>query len=150
MCGIVIFVCEFFKGFANSIPDVADNDMNVRKNDYQMYLSGERLENFSGVFSWIISPVTTFVSLIIPVIILRNGFNSNWDVLFIDEARMKIVVVPLLIDVVGFFLMTIPYFFWDYDTNKQNKVMQVLKRRAEVTEKQALEQGEKISGGYKG
>ena len=46
--------------------------------------------------------------------------------------------------------MTIPFLFWDYDSNKQNKVMQVLKRRAEVVEKQALEQGEKISGGYKG
>ena len=63
---------------------------------------------------------------------------------------MKIVVIPLLIDVVGFFLMTIPFFFWDYDSNKQNKVMQVLKRRAEVTEKMALDAGEKISGGYKG
>ena len=86
LCGIVIFACEFFKGLATSIPDVADGDMGVRKNDYQMYLSGERLENFSGVFNWIISPVTTFVSLIIPVIILRSGFNSNWDVLYIDSA----------------------------------------------------------------
>jgi hypothetical protein len=82
--------------------------------------------------------------------LLSYGFNSNWDILFLDEARLKIVVIPLLIDVVGFFLMTIPFIFWDYDANKQNKVMQVLKRRAEVTEKRALEAGEKISGGYKG
>ena len=30
--------------------------------------------------------------------------------------------------------MTIPFFFWDYDNDKQNAVMQVLQRRAEVTE----------------
>ena len=31
--------------------------------------------------------------------------------------------------------MTIPFIFWDYDNSKQNAVMQVLQRRAEVTEK---------------
>ena len=46
--------------------------------------------------------------------------------------------------------MTIPYFFWDYDSKKQNMVMEVLKRRAEVTENQAEEEGLTVSGGYKG
>ncbi len=129
MCGIVIFACEFFKGFANSIPGVADADMTIRKNDYQMYLSGERLENSSGVFNWIISPVTTFVSLIIPVIILKNGFNSNWDILYIDSARFNIVAVPLLFDLVGFLLMIIPYLFWDFNNPQHKYVMEVLKQR---------------------
>ena len=46
--------------------------------------------------------------------------------------------------------MSIPYFFWDYDNEKQTKVIQVLQRRAEVTEKKAKEEGEKVSGGYVG
>lgn len=129
MCGIVIFTCEFLKGFANSIPNVADDDMAIRKNDYQMYLSGERLENSSGVFNWIISPVTTFVGLIIPVIILKNGFNSNWDVLFIDSARFNIVAVPLLFDLAGFVLMIVPYLFWDFNNPQHRYVMEVLKQR---------------------
>ena len=129
MCGVVIFACEFFKGFANSIPNVADADMGIRKNDYQMYLSGERLENSSGVFNWIISPVTTFVGLIIPVIILRSGFNSNWDILFIDSARFNIVAVPLAFDLVGFLLMIVPYLFWDFNNPQHRYVMEVLKQR---------------------
>ncbi len=132
LCGIVIFACEFTKGFATSIPDVADSDMGVRKNDYQMYLSGERLENFSGVFNWIISPVTTFVSLIIPVIILRNGFNSNWDVLYIDSARFNILAVPLVFDLAGFVLMIIPYLFWDFNNPQHEYVMEVLKQREKL------------------
>ena len=132
LCGIVIFACEFVKGFANAIPDVADSDMTIRKNDYQMYLSGERLENFSGVFNWIISPVTTFVSLIIPVIILKNGFNSNWDVLYIDSARFNILAVPLLFDLAGFVLMIIPYLFWDFNNPQHEYVMEVLKQREKL------------------
>lgn len=129
MSGITIFICEFIRGFATSIPNVADADMGIRKNDYQMYLSGERLESSSGVFSWIISPVTTFVSLIIPVIILKSGFNSNWDVLFIDSARFSIVAIPLAFDFAGFVLMIIPYLFWDFNNPQHKYVMEVLKQR---------------------
>ncbi len=150
LCGTLCIIVMFLMEMTKTVPTSAGHDMNVKINDYQMYLSGERLESFSGIFGWFTGPITSFVGLIIPLMLLAYGFNSNWDILFLDEARLKIVVIPLLIDVVGFFLMTIPFIFWDYDANKQNKVMQVLKRRAEVTEKRALEAGEKISGGYKG
>ena len=40
---------------------------------------------------------------------------------------------PIIIDIIGYFLMTIPYLFWDYDDAKQSKVIQVLRRREEVT-----------------
>lgn len=150
LCGSLCIVVMFLMEMTKTVPTSAGHDMNVKINDYQMYLSGERLESFSGIFGWFTGPITSFVGLIIPLMLLSYGFNSNWDILFLDEARLKIVVIPLLIDVAGFFLMTIPFIFWDYDANKQNKVMQVLKRRAEVTEKKAIEAGEKISGGYKG
>ena len=82
--------------------------------------------------------------------LLKYGFNSNWDVLFIDDSRRNIIVIPIIVDVIGFALMTIPYLFWDYDSKKQNMVMEVLKRRAEVTEKKAEEEGVSVSGGYQG
>ncbi|MBO5776242.1 MAG: hypothetical protein J6R35_02600 [Clostridia bacterium] len=142
----MLFLMEITK----TVPTSVGHDMNVRVNDYQMYLSGERLESFSGIFGWFTGPITSFIGLIIPLLLLEYGFNSNWDVLFIDESRMKIILIPMIIDVVGFVLMAIPYFFWDYDTKKQNLVMEVLKRRAEVTAKQASEAGEKSHGSFIG
>ena len=150
LCGTICVVVLFFMEMTKTVPTTAGHDMNVRIGDYQMYLSGERLENFAGVFGWFTGPVTSFVGLIIPVLLLKYGFNSNWDVLFIDDSRRNIIVIPILVDVVGYFLMTIPYFFWDYDSKKQNMVMEVLKRRAEVTEKTAKEEGISVSGSYKG
>lgn len=136
LCGtlsvIMLFITEMFQ----TVPKSISHDMDVRVNDYQMYLSGERLENFSGVFGWFTGPITSFVGLIIPVLLLRFGFNSNWDVLFIDSTRIKIIVIPIIFDIVGYLLMTIPYIFWDYDDDKQNKVIEVLRRREEVTRKQ--------------
>ncbi|MBO5859187.1 MAG: hypothetical protein J6R20_05365 [Clostridia bacterium] len=150
LCGTICVVVMFFMEMTKTVPTTAGHDMDVRIRDYQMYLSGERLESFSGVFGWFTGPITSFVGLIIPLMLLKYGFNSNWDVLFIDASRRNIIVVPLIVDVIGFVLMTIPYFFWDYDSKKQNMVMEVLKRRAEVTEKKAAEEGETVSGGYIG
>ena len=150
LCGIICVVVLFFMEMTKTVPTTAGHDMNVRIGDYQMYLSGERLESFAGVFGWFTGPITSFVGLIIPLLLLKYGFNSNWDVLFIDDCRRNIIVIPIIVDVIGYFLMTIPYLFWDYDSKKQNMVMEVLKRRAEVTEKKAEEEGVSVSGGYLG
>ncbi len=136
LCGtlsiIILFITEMFQ----TVPKSISYDMDIRINDYQMYLSGERLESFSGgIFGWFTGPITSFVGLVIPLLLLKFGFNSNWDVLFIDSTRVKIIVIPIIIDIIGYLLMTIPYLFWDYTDEKQNMVMQVLRRREEVTRK---------------
>ena len=133
LCGTICVITLIFMEMTKTIPVTAGHDMDIRINDYQMYLSGERLENFSGVFGWFTGPVTSFVSLIIPIMLLRYGFNSNWDVLFVDSSRIKIIVIPIVIDIIGYFLMTIPYIFWDYDDRKQAMVMEVLKAREAAT-----------------
>lgn len=135
LCGtlsvIMLFVTEMFQ----TVPKSINHDMDIRVNDYQMYLSGERLESFAGVFGWFTGPITSFVGLIIPLLLLKYGFNTNWDVLFIDSSRTKIIVVPIIIDIIGYLLMTIPFIFWDYTDDKQSKVMEVLRKREEVTRK---------------
>lgn len=139
LCGTISIVALMFEQVCSTVPKSINSDMQVQVNDYQMYLSGERLESFSGVFGWFTGPVTNFIGLIIPLILLKFGFNSNWDVLFIDESRTKIIVIPIVIDIIGYLLMTIPYLFWDYDDKKQRKVIQVLKRREEVMKMKAAE-----------
>ncbi len=135
LCGTLSVVMLLITEMFQTVPKSVGHDMDVRINDYQMYLSGERLESFSGVFGWFTGPITSFVSMIIPILLLKFGFNSNWDVLFIDSSRIKIIVIPIIFDIVGYLLMTIPYMFWDYDDDKQSKVMEVLRRREEVTRK---------------
>lgn len=150
LCGTICCIVLFFMEMTKTVPTTAGHDMDVRIADYQMYLSGERLESFKDVFGWFTGPITSFVGLLIPIFLLKYGFNSNWDVLFVDASRRFIIAIPILVDVVGFFLMTIPYLFWDYDSKKQNMVMEVLKKRAEVTEKKAQEEGVSVAGSYKG
>ncbi len=150
LCGTICVIVLIFMEMTKTVPTTAGHDMGVRIGDYQMYLSGERLESYTGIFGWFTGPITSFVGLIIPLMLLKYGFNSNWDVLYVDSVRRNIIVIPIIVDVIGFTLMTIPYLFWDYDNKKQNMVMEVLKRRAEVTEKKAEAEGKSTAGAYKG
>jgi len=134
LCGAVILAVEFVTQALCQVCSVAGSDMGIRLGDYQMYISGERLESSTGVFSWFTAPVTTLVSLAIPLIILKNGFNSNWDVLFIDSARFGILAVPMAIDLIGHILMVIPYIFWDYNNGQHDYVMEVLKQREKLAD----------------
>lgn len=129
LCGVIIFASEFLTRVLEQVCVVAEGDMGVRLGDYQMYISGERLESSAGVFNWFISPVTTIISLLIPLIVLKSGFNTNWDVLFIDSTRFGILAVPLIIDLVGHALMIFPFLFWDYNNEQHTYVMEVLKQR---------------------
>ncbi len=150
LCGTICVIVLIFMEMTKTVPTTAGHDMDVRIGDYQMYLTGERLENFASVFGWFTGPVVSFVGLIIPLMLLKYGFNSNWDVLFVDSARRSIIAIPLIIDIIGFVLMTIPYLFWDYDDQKQNMVMEVLKRRAEVEKANAEKEGISTEGVYMG
>jgi Na+/melibiose symporter-like transporter len=134
LCGIVMFASYWLRDFFGEIPKVAERDMKIRLFDYQMYLSGERLEGFSNIFNWFVSPIATIVGLIIPLLILRNGFNSNWNILFFDDVRFSILAVPLAFDLVGHLAMMVPYFFWDYNNHQHEYVIEVLKQRAALAE----------------
>ena len=129
-----MYVSYWVRDFITEIPKIAERDMNVRLSDYQMYLSGERLEGFSNIFNWFVSPIAALVGLVIPLLILRNGFQSNWNILFFDSVRFGIIAVPLAFDLVGHILMMIPYFFWDYDNAHHEYVIKVLKQRAALAE----------------
>lgn len=132
VCGILMLLLMTIIRVLTDVPNTAREDMSCRLDDYQMYLSGERLSSFTGIFSIIISPITTLVSLIIPLMLLHSGYNSNWDILFVDSARFNILVIPIAIDTAGHFLMIIPYLFWDYDDKKHEMVIKELQRRAKI------------------
>ena len=135
LCGVVMFTSYWLRDFIIEIPKLAEKDMNIRLYDYQMYLSGERLEGFSNIFSWFVSPIATLVGLIIPLLLLKGGFNSDWNILFLDSARFRIIAIPIAFDLIGHFLMMIPYFFWDYNNEQHEYVIKVLKQRADLAEK---------------
>lgn len=131
-CGLAIFLALFVSDSLEAAVSIAQADINIRVKDYQMYLSGERFEAYQGVVGWFTTPITTLVSLIIPLMFYRVGFTSDWDVLYMSDIRIKCMLIGIGFDLAGYILMTIPYLlFWDYTDEKHEHVMEVLKLRAQ-------------------
>ncbi len=144
LCGIVLFIAYFIGDMLQSAVNVAQDDMSIRISDYQMYLSGERFEAYQGVIGWFTGPISSLVSLIIPLIFVGIGFTSDWDVLYMDDVRIKCMLIGIAFDLVGYLLMTLPYLlFWDFTDEKHNEVMRVLQERAD---KLAAEQAQEADG----
>ena len=131
--GLIMLICILVGDALNSAVGLAQNDMNVRINDYQMYLSGERLENFGGVVNWFMNPISALISLIIPLLYYKVGYSFDYDILFTDEIRNLCIVIGVSFDLVGHVLCALPYlFFWDYTDEKHEKVIKVLEKREQL------------------
>ena len=131
--GLIMLIVLCIGDMINSAIKLAEEDMNVRIGDYQMYLSGERLENFAGVVSWLTNPVSSIISLIIPFLFYRVGFSADYDILFVDDIRAMCMCIGQAFDLVGHILCFIPYvLFWDYTDEKHEKVIKVLARREKI------------------
>ncbi len=138
LCGLAIFLVLFAGDVLQAAVTIAQRDTDIRVKDYQMYISGERLEAYQGIISWFTTPITTLVSLIIPLMFYRVGFTSDWDVLYMTDVRMQCMIIGIGFDLAGYILMTLPYLFlWDYTDEKHAHVMEVLKQRAEEGNKAA-------------
>ncbi len=130
MSGLIMLIALCIGDMLNSAIELADQDMGVRLRDYQMYLSGERLESYSGVIGWFTAPFSAIISLIIPILFYRVGFTADYDILFVDDIRSKCMMIGMAFDLVGHLLCIIPYaLFWDYTDEKHAKVIEVLEER---------------------
>lgn len=138
LCGLAIYIAMLVSNTLEAAVGIAQDDTKIRVTDYQMYISGERLEEYQKIISWFTTPITTLVSLIVPLMFYRVGFTSDWDVLYMGDVRVQCMLIGLCFDLAGYVLMTLPYLFmWDFTDEKHAHIMEVLKQRAEEGNKAA-------------
>ena len=138
LCGLAIYIAMLVANTLEAAVGIAQDDTKIRVTDYQMYISGERLEEYQKIISWFTTPITTLVSLIVPLMFYRVGFTSDWDVLYMGDVRVQCMIIGLCFDLAGYVLMTLPYLFmWDFTDEKHAHIMEVLKQRAAEGNKKA-------------
>ena len=89
LCGVAIYIAMFLSNVLESAVSIAQKDTKIRITDYQMYISGERLEEYQKIITWFTTPITTLVSLIIPLMFYRVGFTSDWNVLYMSDSQKR-------------------------------------------------------------
>jgi Na+/melibiose symporter-like transporter len=106
--------------------------MDVNKLDYQMWISGERMESFAGIFGWFTGPITTMMGFMIPLIYKGMGFTSNWDILFMSDVRVKVMLAGCLLIIGGDIASMIPMFWFRFSKNQQKQIVKDLEWRAQA------------------
>lgn len=139
---IALLVLNFISGLFTRANAKAIENMNIKINDYQMWLSGERLESYSGVFGWVQAPATYIIGLLIPLLYRTYGLSSDYDVLFNHGVRLKVWIFGALLCIAGDIICIIPYAFFNYSNKKHAHIMAEQKERAEAAWNEAEMEGD--------
>ncbi len=141
---IVLFIVSVF--IRNGIQPIVDGvglGLTADIQEYHQWRFGERCDNISSVFSWFLNPVSAGIGYVMPWILEKYGFTSDWDVLFDSEILSNVFNVYTIGTAVGIVLVTVPYIFYDLTHEKHAKCVAELQERLRVEEDSAIMEGEK-------
>ena len=139
LCGLAIYIAMLVSNTLEAAVGIAQDDTKIRVTDYQMYISGERLEEYQKIITWFTTPITTLVSLIIPLMFYRVGFTSDWDVLFDQAILNSVFNIYTWATIISTILMVIPFFFYDLTREKHDMCVAELQERLRAIENEETE-----------
>ncbi len=99
--------------------------------DYQQYISGERLDGFMGIFTYLSTPLGLAMGYILPFFLTRAGLTTDWDILFDLSISKTIFLIHIAVAAASVLLSAIPYIFYDLDVAGHEKIIEELRQRAE-------------------
>ncbi|MGI6594769.1 MAG: MFS transporter [Christensenellales bacterium] len=113
--------------------------------DYQQYMSGERLDGFMGVFTYLSTPIGLAMGYILPFLLMRGGLTTDWDILFDLSISKTIFLIHIAVAASSVLLSAIPYIFYDIDVAGHEKIIDKLRERADDEETSIENDGESAS-----
>jgi GPH family glycoside/pentoside/hexuronide:cation symporter/probable glucitol transport protein GutA len=135
MESIAIFLIALF--LKNTIAPVMDG-VNIGLNadilTYHQWKYGERADAMSGVFGWFLNPINVAIGYIMPWLLSKVGFTSDWDVLFDSQVLNNVFNLYTWGSVIGLVLLTVPFFFYDLTREKHDMCVKELEERLALIE----------------
>ena len=142
MNNIVIFIVSMF--LRNTFQPVIDGigiGLAADIQNYHHWKYGERCDSTSGIFDWFLNPINAGVGLILPWMLARCGFTSDWDALLDPNILKSVFSIYTWLSVVGTVLVTVPFIFYDLTKEKHDMCVEELKKRLQAQEQEdSLEQ----------
>lgn len=136
---IIFMVAMFLKNTISPIVDGVNVGLHADILTYHQWKYGERADSMSGIFGWFLNPVSVTIGYIMPWLLSRIGFTSDWDVLFDSQILNNVFNLYTWGSVIGLVLLTVPFVFYDLTREKHDMCVKELQERV-----QALENEEKV------
>lgn len=128
----LVFITSYIKNFAGSAGGVAGGMVSADVWDYQQYISNERLDGFSGIFSMFTMPFNQIIGFITPFIYGIYGLTTDWGVMYDGSVRFNIFVALTILAIVSLALGMIPYFFYNLTEKRHKEMIDELRLRADA------------------
>lgn len=107
--------------------------------DYHQWKYGERADSMAGVFSWFLNPINVVLGFIIPGLLAKMGFTSDWDVLFDQTILNQVFNLYTWATIISTVLMVIPFLFYDLTREKHDMCVAELQERLRAIENEETE-----------
>ena len=93
----------------------------------------------AGVFGWFLNPINVVLGFIIPALLAKMGFTSDWDVLFDQTILNNVFNLYTWATIISTVLMVIPFFFYDLTREKHDMCVAELQARLRAIENEETE-----------
>ncbi|MCL2299491.1 MAG: hypothetical protein FWC27_05030 [Firmicutes bacterium] len=129
----IVIASGWFNQLVKYGKTLVERNLDTKLEEYQMWISGERLSNFSAkVFEWFSSPINSLLGFMIPMMYLAIGFNGNMDMLFIDDVRLSILLSGCVITIAGDIASMLPYIAFKYPLEQHRQIIKDLEWRVQA------------------
>ncbi len=147
MESIVVFIIAML--LRNTIQPIVDGvglGLNADVQDYHQWKYGERSDSISGVFGWFLNPIGAGIGYIMPWLLARVGFTSDWGVLYDQKILNSVFSLYTWGTLAGLVLVTLPFIFYDLTREKHDQCVEELKERLRLEEAERAEKDSQREG----
>lgn len=131
---IIFMVAMTLKNTIAPVVDGVNVGLNADILTYHQWKYGERADSMSSIFGWFLNPVNVAIGYIMPWLLSRIGFTSDWDVLFDSQILNNVFSLYTWGSVIGLALLTIPFIFYDLTREKHDMCVKELQERVKAIE----------------
>ena len=135
----VFIAAMFLRNTFQPVVDGVNVGLGADIQDYHQWKYGERADSMAGVFGWFLNPINVVLGFIIPALLAKMGFTSDWDVLFDQTILNNVFNLYTWATIISTVLMVIPFFFYDLTREKHDMCVAELQARLRAIENEETE-----------
>ena len=126
---IIFLVATFLRNTIQPVDSGITQGINADVQIYHQWRFGERCDSISGIFTWFTNPLNMAVGYVVPFLLERVGFTSDWDVFFDSEIFSNVFSIHTWFAIIGYAIATIPFIFYNFTKEKHDMCVTELKQR---------------------
>lgn len=132
--GVIVFMtASFIKNFFHPIEQGVFNGLSADALDYHQCKYGERADGMIQVFGWIFGPFVMAISFVLPFLLERAGYTSDWDVLYNTDIIISVFNIYIWLSFISLSMTIVPFLFYNLTREKHANCIKEMEERIKAS-----------------